>query len=215
MPLPPHSSSITEEKWRSPCGGPQTFRNASTAIRYAATPAFMSPAPRPHMRPSATSAPHGSRVQRSIAVDRHDVDVAAQVQRAAVAGALQPAGDVRPPGVRQRRIPAARILERLDGIDADPLDDEPEPREALVDETLGALLGPEHGLLADEEGGQLAEVVEALVDGLPQRGDQEVRSRAISSNTRTNWSQSSKVWVTDSVHSSSRPGVMKTPRFML
>ncbi len=122
---------------------------------------------------------------------------------------------LRAAGVRQRRIAAARVGERLDVVDADPLDDEPEPRQALVDEPLGALLGPEHGLLADEEGGQLAEIVEALVDGLPEGVDQEVRSRAISSNTRTNWSQSSKVWVTDSVHSSSRPGVMNTPRFML
>ena len=108
-----------------------------------------------------------------------------------------------------------RIGERVGLVDADALDDEAEPRQPLVDEPLGALLVPEHGLLAHEEGGQLAEVVEPLVDGLPEGVDQEVRSRAISSNTRTNWSQSSKVWVTDSVHSSSRPGVMKTPRFML
>lgn len=37
---------------------------------------------------------------------------------------------------------------------------------------------------------------------------QEVRSSASSSNAATKRSQSSKVWVIDSVHSSSRPGVM-------
>jgi len=42
-----------------------------------------------------------------------------------------------------------------------------------------------------------------------------VRSCAISSNAATNRSQSSIVWVIDRVHSSSRPGVMKMPRFML
>ncbi len=42
-----------------------------------------------------------------------------------------------------------------------------------------------------------------------------VRSAAISSKAATKASQSSKECTTESVHSSSRPGVMKTPRFML
>ena len=40
-----------------------------------------------------------------------------------------------------------------------------------------------------------------------------VSSAASSSNVATKWSTSSSVCVTDSVHSSSRPGVMKMPRF--
>jgi len=44
---------------------------------------------------------------------------------------------------------------------------------------------------------------------------QAVRSAAISSKAATNASQSSKECVIESVHSSSRPGVMKMPRFML
>ena len=42
-----------------------------------------------------------------------------------------------------------------------------------------------------------------------------VRSAAISSKAATNLPQSSNACATESVHSSSRPGVMKTPRFML
>ncbi len=42
-----------------------------------------------------------------------------------------------------------------------------------------------------------------------------VRSCASSSNAATKPLQSSIVWVMESVHSSSRPGVMKMPRFML
>ena len=44
---------------------------------------------------------------------------------------------------------------------------------------------------------------------------QAVRSAASSSNAATNVLQSSIVCVIESVHSSSRPGVMKMPRFML
>ena len=42
-----------------------------------------------------------------------------------------------------------------------------------------------------------------------------VSSSAIASNTWTYVSTDASSWVTDSVHSSSRPGVMKMPRFML
>ena len=149
------------------------------------------------------------------AVGGHHVDVPAEVDGTASAAAGDAAGDVAAAGVRQRRIAAARVGQRLCLVDTDPLDREAEPGQALVHESLGALLVPEHGLLAHEEGGQLAEIAEPVVDGLPEGVDQEVRSRAISSKTRTNWSQSSTVWVTESVHSSSRPGVMNTPRFML
>ena len=44
---------------------------------------------------------------------------------------------------------------------------------------------------------------------------QAVRSAAISSKTAANASQSANECAIESVHSSSRPGVMKTPRFML
>ena len=42
-----------------------------------------------------------------------------------------------------------------------------------------------------------------------------IRSSAIASNTWTYASTDASSWVTESVHSSSRPGVMKMPRFML
>ena len=54
-----------------------------------------------------------------------------------------------------------------------------------------------------------------LVSGETMPADQAVSSRAISSNAATYASMASFVWVTESVHSSSRPGVMKMPRFML
>src|SRR4051812_19586303 len=44
---------------------------------------------------------------------------------------------------------------------------------------------------------------------------QAMRSSAIDSNTWTYASTDASSWVTESVHSSSRPGVMKIPRFML
>jgi hypothetical protein len=44
---------------------------------------------------------------------------------------------------------------------------------------------------------------------------QAIRSSAIASKTWTYASTDSSSWVTESVHSSSRPGVMKMPRFML
>jgi hypothetical protein len=44
---------------------------------------------------------------------------------------------------------------------------------------------------------------------------QAMRSSAIASNTWTYASTDASSWVTESVHSSSRPGVMKIPRFML
>ena len=55
--------------------------------------------------------------------------------------------------------------------------------------------------------------------GRPPRGGGRlgycVSSSAIASNTWTYASTDASSWVTDSVHSSSRPGVMKIPRFML
>ncbi len=44
---------------------------------------------------------------------------------------------------------------------------------------------------------------------------QAIKSSAIASKTWTYASTDASSWVTDSVHSSSRPGVMKMPRFML
>jgi len=53
----------------------------------------------------------------------------------------------------------------------------------------------------------------ALLD--PHPVNQAMRSSAMASNTWTYASTAASSWVTESVHSSSRPGVMKMPRFML
>ena len=60
-PLPVHSSSITVSTHSVPRSS--TSRSARSAPSIATTPAFMSAAPRPYMRPSSISAPHGSCVQ--------------------------------------------------------------------------------------------------------------------------------------------------------
>ena len=57
-PLPVHSSSITDSTQIVPRSA--TSRSARSAPSIATTPAFMSAAPRPYMRPSSISAPHGS-----------------------------------------------------------------------------------------------------------------------------------------------------------
>ena len=53
-----HSSSITVSTHSVPRSS--IVGSARTAPSIATTPAFMSAAPRPYMRPSAISAPHGS-----------------------------------------------------------------------------------------------------------------------------------------------------------
>ena len=60
-PLPVHSSSITVSIRMSPRR--PASRRTRTAPSMATTPAFMSAAPRPYIRPSTISAPHGSCVQ--------------------------------------------------------------------------------------------------------------------------------------------------------
>ena len=57
-PLPVHSSSITVSTHTSPRRSAE--RSARSAPSIATTPAFMSAAPRPYMRPPSTVAPHGS-----------------------------------------------------------------------------------------------------------------------------------------------------------
>ena len=88
---------------------------------------------------------------------------------------------------------AGELADQVGPLRRDPFAD---PREQSVEEA--ALRGARHGRV-----GHAAHRV------LLRAGRRyPVRSLAISSNTSTYRSQSSKVWVTESVHSSSRPGVM-------
>jgi hypothetical protein len=75
---------------------------------------------------------------------------------------------------------------------------------ASSDAILGALVGA----------GPLPPATHALPPAV-QEVLYAIRSSAIDSKTWTYASTEASSWVTESVHSSSRPGVMKMPRFML
>ena len=184
MPLPPDSSSITVVKSRSPRGAP-TASSASTARRYAAMPAFMSPAPRPHIRPSVmahlpTDRGSNARLTRRERRRRGRSDGA--IARPARSGSRATPRAFVPRTEGSAGEPArGSSLAALASIWLNALDREAERREALLDDALGALFRTEQALLADEPRGQVVEVLDALVDGLLEGVDQEVRSRAISS----------------------------------
>ncbi len=59
------SSSVTVLTTRSPASGTSSARSTSVAISIAATPPFMSQAPRPYSRPSRSAGVKGSLVQPS------------------------------------------------------------------------------------------------------------------------------------------------------
>ena len=82
MPLPPHSSSITELKTRSPCGLGADVRHdlgREQVCREAALHVPGAAAPDP---PLGDLAAPGIVAPRRVRIDGHDIDMAAQVQRA-------------------------------------------------------------------------------------------------------------------------------------
>ena len=86
-PLPVHSSSITDSNRTSPRSGVSVARTASQAQSAAASPPFMSHAPRPWSRPPSIRPENGSPPRPP--ADRlraHDVDVPVQHERSAAAG---------------------------------------------------------------------------------------------------------------------------------
>jgi hypothetical protein len=99
-------------------------------------------------------------------LDGDDVDVPVEVQRATATGSRQATrnrgatlvGEDRQTGPR---VGASFLLVRLDALDG-----EPKSLQLLLDDALGAFLGAEHALLADEPGGQIVELLDAGVDEL-------------------------------------------------
>ena len=73
-------------------------------------PAFMSPAPRPHIRPSATASSPRIVAPTLGRLDGNHVDVAAQMERSPAAGARQSACHARSSLVRKDRQAGARII---------------------------------------------------------------------------------------------------------
>jgi hypothetical protein len=67
----------------------------------------------------------------------------------------------------------------------------------------------------ERQDGRLARAREAGTPAQRPAPAQAVSSAAIASKTWTYWSTEASSCVTERVHSSSRPGVMNTPRFML
>ena len=138
MPLPPHSSSTRRRGGGRPAAGRRRSRNASIAIRYAARPPPCAGAT-PPLRPSPTSAAHGTCVQpRRSTVTTSTWPLRCSEPRPPLPW---PARRRRAAGVRQRRIAAAGSARRIEGMMPTRLTTN-EPREALVDETLGTSSAP-------------------------------------------------------------------------
>jgi hypothetical protein len=98
-------------------------------------------------------------------VDRHDVDVAVQVERAAAAAAGEPADDRAAAVVRQVRIAGRGVGEGRLGVRLDPLHGQPGGAQMLLDDGLGGLLVTEQRGTADELGSELDELFAAPSDG--------------------------------------------------
>ena len=142
---------------------------ASAAIRYAASPPFMSPAPRPQMRPSAISPPHGSCAPRSSrSTGTTSTWPVRCSERPPPAPRSRPTTELRPV-VGQRRIAGVRIGERRLGVRLDALDLEPARRSrastiACAGSSSPSVLAHAHQL-ADE----LDELLAPARDAVAQR----------------------------------------------